>query len=306
MPIYQIKNDSFTKIRTKLESIKVNKSKKKEKNGKSDKMKHFDNYFSINSKKITNNISNLKIKLKTLLYPIIFIDLFVPMLSKSITIYTDYIPVGEQFDVYYYYYARFPDSMSLYGYAINLCSGNNCYQKSGNYLKIKSNNNYNKIILSYSYSFSNAKQMFENCTKIISIDFNNFNMNDIINVSHMFYYCISLQNITNFNPINTEDMSFLFYNCSSLTNIGYKSSFSNDKVKKMNSMFSGCENIKMLNLNKHETSKVTDMSFMFDRCGSLDSLNIDSLNTSKVKTMRAMFQKCEGLPSLNLASFETN
>ena len=89
----------------------------------------------------------------------------------------------------------------------------------------------------------------------------------------------------------------------SITGLDY---LNTSEVTSMASMFSGCKNIKTLDLRKFNTSKVVNMSFMFSGCSSLTDLNVSSFNTSQVITMGYMFNGCSSIPSLNLSNFNTS
>ena len=70
--------------------------------------------------------------------------------------------------------------------------------------------------------------------------------------------------------------------------------------------FKGCTNLlKIVDLNKLDTSKVTDMSCMFDGCRGLTSLDVSKFDTSNVTEMSVMFYGCRGLTSLDLSGFKT-
>ena len=99
----------------------------------------------------------------------------------------------------------------------------------------------------------NAESLFKGCSKIISIDFYDYNTSLMYNISHMFDSCISLTEIKDFYPINAEDMSYLFNNCTSLNNFSFNANeyFNYSKVMKMEFMFSNSSNINMINFNKY-------------------------------------------------------
>lgn len=80
-------------------------------------------------------------------------------------------------------------------------------------------------------------------------------------------------------------------------------------------LFSGCRNLKGVDLSKLDTSKVTDMSYMFgsplEYCGvvgtnKLEKLDLSGFNTSKVTDMKGMFAGCKKLERLNLKGWDTS
>jgi len=82
--------------------------------------------------------------------------------------------------------------------------------------------------------------------------------------------------------------------------------FDTSKVTNMSGMFSGCCNLKELDLSNFDTSNVTDMSYMFSECNTLCSLDLSNFNTSKVTNMCCMFDDCLNLKELDLNNFDTS
>ena len=154
---------------------------------------------------------------------------------------------------------------------------------------------------------ANCCSMFSDRTNLTSIDFGeNFNTENVTDMSFMFYNCSSLTsfNLSNFNTSNVTNMCVMFYGCSSITSLNL-SNFNTSNVTNMNGMFSGCSSLTNLNLFNFNTSNVTNMGVMFSGCSSLTSLNLSNFNTSNVTDMGAMFIGCSSLTSLNLANFNT-
>ena len=60
--------------------------------------------------------------------------------------------------------------------------------------------------------------MFIGCSSLKELNLNNFNTNNVTNMSYMFYECSSLKelNLNNFNTNNVTNMSYMFFLCSSL------------------------------------------------------------------------------------------
>ena len=154
---------------------------------------------------------------------------------------------------------------------------------------------------------ANCCSMFSDRTNLTSIDFGeNFNTENVTDMSFMFYNCSSLTsfNLSNFNTSNVTNMCVMFYGCSSITSLNL-SNFNTSNVTNMNGMFSGCSSLTNLNLFNFNTSNVTDMGAMFIGCSSLTSLNLANFNTANVTHMNGMFSGCSSLTSLNLANFNT-
>ena len=122
-------------------------------------------------------------------------------------------------------------------------------------------------------------ELFEDFSKLTSIDFGQINTSEVVGMDRMFSGCSSLSSV---------DLSSL--DTSSVTDMG--------------SMFSGCKSLASLNLSSFDTSSVTDMGAMFSGCSSLISLDLSSFDTSKVDSSSwsysNMFQDCPSLVKIVL------
>ena len=100
------------------------------------------------------------------------------------------------------------------------------------------------------------------------------------------YLQIKLKNIN-----NVTDMSYMFYCCRSLLSLPDISRWNTYNVTNMNNMFENCSSLSSLpDILNWNTNKVTDMSLIFYDCQSLSILpDISKWNTSNVKYMSSMF-----------------
>ena len=149
-------------------------------------------------------------------------------------------------------------------------------------------------------------KLFYEKSEITSIDFGeNFNTENVTDMSFMFYDCSSLTSLdlSRFNTSNVRSMSGMFYGRNNLTSLDL-SSFNTSNVRSMSVMFYGCNNLTSLNLSSFNTANVTDMSYMFSFC-RLTSLDLSNFNTSNVTDMSYMFSFCK-LTSLDLSNFNTS
>ena len=148
--------------------------------------------------------------------------------------------------------------------------------------------------------------MFNNCSKLTSLDVTKFNTANVTNMGYMFYSCSALLSldVTNFNTEKVTDMSFMFSSCSKLTSLDV-SKFNTVNVTNMNSMFYNCSKLTSLDVTKFNTANVTDMKYMFYSCSALLSLDVTNFNTEKVTDMSFMFSSCSKLTSLDVSKFNT-
>ncbi len=148
--------------------------------------------------------------------------------------------------------------------------------------------------------------MFNNCSKLTSLDVTKFNTANVTDMKYMFYSCSALLSldVTNFNTEKVTDMSFMFSSCSKLTSLDV-SKFNTVNVTNMNSMFYNCSKLTSLDVTKFNTANVTDMKYMFYSCSALLSLDVTNFNTEKVTDMSFMFSSCSKLTSLDVSKFNT-
>ena len=169
-----------------------------------------------------------------------------------------------------------------------------------------------QIILIDINKIKNLKEMFDDCSSLISIDdISILNTTEIISLKRMFYGCKnlkSLPDISKWTTMNVNDMSNMFGGCSSLISLPDISNWNTENVTSMKSIFHGCKNLKSLpDISKWTTMNVNDMSNMFGGCSSLISLpDISEWNVSNVTDMENMFLGCKSLKSMpDISKWET-
>lgn len=169
---------------------------------------------------------------------------------------------------------------------------------------IFNNTTNNTVVFYFSKPIYDASSMFEDCTRLISIDLSNLVTSAIRYVSYMFFGCTSLAsiNLSNFNISNVSGIGCMFSYCRSLTSLDI-SSFNTSNVVDMTAVFGHCERIRILDLSNFDTSKTDNISGMFSSCYALKEVNLSSFNTSVVKYMNSMFSGCNSLISLDLSNF---
>ena len=129
-----------------------------------------------------------------------------------------------------------------------------------------------------SFDFSSvtiAREMFNSCTNLEHVILPN-HMTSLQNAEGMFASCSSLKYINldflefnhKFNAANT-----MFKNCSSLIEIKFPEVYSNGGTD-LTEMFSGCINIKSIDLGKYGVKYISGMSMMFYNCEKLEYIDI--------------------------------
>ena len=157
------------------------------------------------------------------------------------------------------------------------------------------------------YANPNCTNMFLSKSKIVSIDFHNFNTSNVIGMSSMFEKCTNLTSLdlSGFNTSNVTNMISMFYDCYNLTSIDL-SGLDTSNITDVLAMFYNCSSLTSIDLSGLDTSNITRMSYMFYNCSSLTSIDLSSFNTSKVTNMRNMFYNCSSIISIDLSGFNTS
>lgn len=104
-------------------------------------------------------------------------------------------------------------------------------------------------------------------------------------------------------PSGLTDISFLYAN----TNLEYYPSaqlIDTSEVTNIRSLFSGCSNLKKIDLSSYNTSKVTNMAQMFKKCTSIEEINLEGFDISNVTNYSEMFYNCSNLKKLNISTMD--
>ena len=164
-----------------------------------------------------------------------------------------------------------------------------------------------KIKIIIDYQVKTFKNLFKDCQCIESINFIQFNRNNINNMGGTFSCCLSLKKLclSNFNTDNVTNMGGMFSYCQSLKSINI-SNFNTVNVTNMGGMFNGCLTLEDLNISNINTNNVTNIGCMFSFCKSLKKINLSNFKTDKVNNMGGMFYGCSALEELNISNFNIN
>lgn len=140
---------------------------------------------------------------------------------------------------------------------------------------------------------------FNNQSNLTTIEgIENLNTSKVENMKKMFQNCSKLKslNLSEFVTSKVVDMSSMFKGCQSLQKLILGKNFKTTHVVGMYSMFEGCSSLPMLNLTNFETGNVDNMAFMFDGCSSLKRIYVgDGWNTDNVPQYNKIFIGCTSL-----------
>ena len=79
-----------------------------------------------------------------------------------------------------------------------------------------------------------------------------------------------------------------------------------EQINSLKYIFSGCENIKEIDLSEFDFSNILNMDSMFKLCINLEKINFGNIDTSKVEDMLSLFYNCSKLTSINISNFDTS
>ena len=148
------------------------------------------------------------------------------------------------------------------------------------------------------YTPTSLRGFFGNRTKMETITgLEYLNTEKVTDMSYMFNNCSKLTSldVTKFNTANVTNMGYMFYSCSALLSLDV-TNFNTEKVTDMSFMFSSCSKLTSLDVSKFNTVNVTNMSCMFSSCQALTTIYASSkFVTTQVSNSSGMFNKCEKL-----------
>ena len=177
---------------------------------------------------------------------------------------------------------------------------------------------------------SDAHYMFEDWTKLQSLDLTSFETGQCHLFGGMFSNCASLVSldISSFDISRASDMNLMFKGCSNLINLNL-GEFKNKVAECFNGVFSGCKSLTELDLSGLDSPGVENFNFLFYGCSSLVSVKMPGIynqctglqgvfsgcrsleniqwgnvNTSNVTSMNGMFLNCANITEINLEKFD--
>ena len=170
-----------------------------------------------------------------------------------------------------------------------------------------------EIILIGIENIKDMSYMFYECTSFLSSpNFSKWDTSSVINMSYMFYKCnslISLPDISKWNTSNVYNMSYMFYECFSLKTLPDISNWDTSFTTNIRFIFCNCSSLEVLpDISKWNTFVMNDMTSIFEGCISLKNLpDISKWNTSKLVYMKSMFFQCKSLKFLpNISNWDTS
>ena len=156
--------------------------------------------------------------------------------------------------------------------------GKNFATSNKQYCKIKINNEEKELIDCFDKEIIGnipikKENKLNNEQSVDFIEIKLTGINNISNLSCMFYGCdtlIEIPDLQKLNTLNITNIDFMFYECESLISLSNISNWNTSNITNMNSIFYGCKSLEKLpDISKWNISKVKYMSYLFFKCQSL-------------------------------------
>ena len=148
-----------------------------------------------------------------------------------------------------------------------------------------------------------ARNTFNGCSSLKSIDFSNCNLTSLTYINEMFSSCISLESVSFPDSLtNVEDMHGIFSGCSSLKSIDL-SNIGLSKTKLMYNMFDSCSKLESVIFPKSGSQSLINIGEIFKGCSSLTSIDLSMFTLSDGTTMKGFIDGCDSLVAIDFPIF---
>ncbi|MCR5733361.1 MAG: BspA family leucine-rich repeat surface protein [Lachnospiraceae bacterium] len=139
-------------------------------------------------------------------------------------------------------------------------------------------------------------RMFLGCVSLETIDLRGFETENVLTMDGMFFYCPRLKtiDISDFKTGNVTTMVSMFDSCFGLEEIVGLDKFDTGNVIDMTYMFRDTA-VKELNVGSFDTSAVVYMIKTFSGCKNLRELDISNWKFDSLETAEDMFIGCEDM-----------
>lgn len=140
---------------------------------------------------------------------------------------------------------------------------------------------------------------FENQSAVTSVDLSNLDLTGI-STNSMFNYC---SNITSIKFNNTKSMklvgvSSMFYDCKSLVSLDVSSFDTSNITDYSDSIFQDCTSLETLDLSNWNTSSFKFPYYLFINCTSLKTLDLSNFDFSNAEAYGGIFRNCSSLSTI--------
>ena len=133
--------------------------------------------------------------------------------------------------------------------------------------------------------------MFKDCSSLTNLDLSKFDTSKVANMSYMFSDSgVERLELSSFDTSNVTNMQGMFRNTENLKDINFSDKFITSKVTDMSYMFCNSK-VDNLDLSSFDTSQVINMKAMFTGLDNINVLDLSSFNLDNVTedNMKYMF-----------------
>ena len=160
----------------------------------------------------------------------------------------------------------------------------------------------NNVTLCIQNKLTNLSDMFAYCKTLNNIDeLRNLNTENVIDFSGMFKGCkiSNIKALENWDTSKSETFSSMFYNCKLLTNIKPLKNFNVSKCKNFSNMFDGCSISDIKSLESWDVSNGIDFNGIFANNLISDIKPLEKWDISNAKNLGALFSDCKNLSDIS-------
>ena len=155
---------------------------------------------------------------------------------------------------------------------------------------------------------SDLDYLFAHCDNLVTADLSNLDTSDVTSLTHTFYGCESLENVTGLgspeSKIKPENMHEMCWNCQALKSFDF-SGIDGSNLTEANFLFSMCSSLESVNLSGFSAPNMTWFAGLFLGCSSLTEIDLSCFDVSEVSDFDRAFKNCSSLTSLDLTHFDT-
>ena len=139
----------------------------------------------------------------------------------------------------------------------------------------------------------NQSNMFKDCYKLKTFDFQEFRLSNLSTAKSMFKGCSQLSSVNQrvAHLPYLKDATQMFSGCTKLEEFDFQK-IHMPAVEYLNYTFSSCSNIREINLSGLEFRHLYEANYTFIYCQRLKSINFDNTSFPVLKQMRDTFQQC--------------
>ena len=157
------------------------------------------------------------------------------------------------------------------------------------------------------FAFDNVttmESMFDGASNLTGITFTNTTMTElntskVTTMKNLFNNCSKLTSLdlSKFETKKVKDMEGMFRICTTIQNLNL-SNFNIEQVTTLEGIFSGCNSLETINLSGFGSTPTTSLKSMFLNCAKLQTIDISNLKITETCDTQDMFAKCTELTTI--------